>query len=138
MAGGHRTTVTVNGRTAPPASIVEVTSASAPGPEAAAASVSLSEMVPQAASVVEVDLSPVARRLEADRAAWLQRGIEPSFTPYFAAALLAAVRQVPQANAAFDAEARGIRRYPAVHLGLSLATAHATPSCPAGVSQAAT
>src|SRR5260370_17235711 len=118
MAGGHRTTVPVNGRTAPPASIVEVTSASAPGPEAAAASVSLSEMVPQAASVVEVDLSPVARRLEADRAAWLQRGIEPSFTPYFAEALLAAVRQVPQANAAFDAGSPAIPPHPPRPLSL--------------------
>jgi len=135
---GQRTTLTVNGRTAPPASIVEVTSASAPGPEAAAASVSLSQMVPQAASVVEVDLSPAARRLEADRAAWLQRGIEPSFTPYFAEALLAAVRQVPQANAAFDAEARGIRRYPAVHLGLSLANADGTAACHALVRDADT
>src|SRR5712692_3512207 len=135
---GQRTTLAVNGRTPPPASIVEATSASAPGPDAAAASVSLSQMVPQASSVVEVDLSRAARRLDADRAAWLQRGIEPSFTPYFAEALLAAVRQVPQANAAFDAEARGIRRYPAVHLGLSVANADGTSACHAVVRDADT
>jgi 2-oxoisovalerate dehydrogenase E2 component (dihydrolipoyl transacylase) len=39
------------------------------------------------------------------------------------------LRQVPQANAAFDAEARGIRRYPAVHLGLSIASADGTSAC---------
>jgi 2-oxoisovalerate dehydrogenase E1 component beta subunit len=78
--------------------------------------------VPQASSVVEVDLSHVARRIEESREAWLQRGIEPGFTPFVAGALLAALRSVPQANAAFDAEARGIRRYPAVHLGLSISS----------------
>ena len=81
---------------------------------------------PQAASVIEVDLTRVAKRLEDSRQPWLQRGIEPGFTPFFAEALLAALRQVPQANAGFDAEARGIRRYPAVHLGLSVANADAT------------
>jgi len=81
--------------------------------------------VPQASSVVEVDVSRVAKRIEERREAWQQRGIEPSFTPFFAAALLAAIRTVSQANAAFDAEARGIRRYPAVHLGLSLTSTDA-------------
>jgi 2-oxoisovalerate dehydrogenase E1 component beta subunit len=78
---------------------------------------------PQAASVIEIDLTRVAKHLEDSRDAWLQRGIEPSFTPFFAEALLAALRQVPQANAAFDAEARGIRRYASVHLGLSVSDA---------------
>jgi 2-oxoisovalerate dehydrogenase E1 component beta subunit len=78
---------------------------------------------PQAASVIEIDLTRAAKRLDESRDAWLQRGIEPSFTPFFAEALLAALRQVPQANAAFDAEARGIRRYASVHLGLSVSDA---------------
>jgi 2-oxoisovalerate dehydrogenase E1 component beta subunit len=78
--------------------------------------------IPQAASIVEIDLTHVQRRLDETRAAWLQRGIAPSFTAYFAEALLAALRTVPQANAAFDAPARGIRRHAAVHLGLSLAS----------------
>jgi 2-oxoisovalerate dehydrogenase E1 component beta subunit len=115
----------------------EAASASVAGPEApaafasagSAASVSAREILPQASSVVEIDLSRVARRLEADREAWQLRGIEPSFTPFFAEALLAALRQVPQANAAFDAEARGIRRYPAVHLGLSVASVDGSSAC---------
>jgi 2-oxoisovalerate dehydrogenase E2 component (dihydrolipoyl transacylase) len=52
-----------------------------------------------------------------------QRRIEPSFTPFFAAALVAALHAVPHANAAFDAEAKGIRHYVGVHLGLSVASA---------------
>jgi 2-oxoisovalerate dehydrogenase E1 component beta subunit len=82
--------------------------------------------IPQAASVVEVDLSRAVQRLEAEREAWVQRGVEPSLTAFFAEALLAAVREVPQANAAFDAERRAIRRYSAVHLALSVAGADAT------------
>jgi pyruvate/2-oxoglutarate dehydrogenase complex dihydrolipoamide acyltransferase (E2) component len=78
--------------------------------------------IPQAASIVEVDLTRATKRLEAGRQAWLRRGIEPNLTPYFAEALLAAIRSVPQANAAFDAAARGVRRHPAVHLGLSVAS----------------
>jgi pyruvate/2-oxoglutarate dehydrogenase complex dihydrolipoamide acyltransferase (E2) component len=77
--------------------------------------------IPQAASVVEIDLTRVAARLEGERDAWARRGLEPSYTPFFAEALVAALRKVPQANAAFEADARAIRRYPAVHIGLSIA-----------------
>src|SRR6266571_1458209 len=79
---GQRTTVAVNGRTPPPNAATG--------------------KMPQAASIVEVDLSRVERRITESRDAWLQRSVEPSFTPFFAEALLAALRQVPQANAAFD------------------------------------
>jgi 2-oxoisovalerate dehydrogenase E1 component beta subunit len=141
---GQRTKLAVNGRSvapAAPSSTGEVAADTVGVPMAArvaAASVSVSETVPQASSVVEVDLSRVAGRLEADRAAWLQRGIEPSYAPFFAEALLAALREVPQANAAFDAEAHGIRRYPAVHLGLSLANADGSSACYASVRDADT
>ena len=79
--------------------------------------------IPQAASIVEVDLSGVTLRLEDGREAWLKRGVEPSFTAFFAEALLLALREVAQANTAFDAEAHAIRRHPAVHLALSAASA---------------
>jgi len=78
--------------------------------------------VPQAASVVEVDLTRVARHLDAVRDAWSTRGIEPDYTPFIAEALLVALKRVPQANAAFDGDARAIRRYAAVNLGVSVAT----------------
>jgi pyruvate/2-oxoglutarate dehydrogenase complex dihydrolipoamide acyltransferase (E2) component len=79
--------------------------------------------VPQAASVVEIDLSRVTRDLDANREAWMQRGVEPDLTAYFVEALLSAVRQVPLANASFDSAGGGIRRQAAVHLGLSLLSA---------------
>src|SRR5439155_14266268 len=86
--------------------------------------------VPQASSVIEVDLSHVVRRLDDSREAWLQRGIQqPGFTPFLAAALLAALRGLPQANASFDADVLGIRRYSAVHLGLSLASQDGSHAC---------
>jgi pyruvate/2-oxoglutarate dehydrogenase complex dihydrolipoamide acyltransferase (E2) component len=123
---GQRATLAVNGRSEPNANAGYRPSGAA------------SEKIPQAASIVEVDLSRVALRLEADREAWQQRAIEPDFTPYFAEALLASLRQVPQANAAFDADGRGIRRYPAVHLGLSLSNIDGASACHAVVRDADT
>jgi 2-oxoisovalerate dehydrogenase E1 component subunit beta len=83
--------------------------------------------IPQAASVVEVDLTHTDLRLDASRAAWLERGTSATFTVYIAEALIAALRDVPQANAAFSTE--GIRQHPAVHLGVSLATADGNAAC---------
>jgi 2-oxoisovalerate dehydrogenase E1 component beta subunit len=123
----QRATQAPNGRLpspAAPASPDEATTVKAGGARGPA-----SETVPQAASIVEIDLSRVQRRREESREAWVQRGIEPGFTPFFAEALLAALRDVPQANAAFDAEAGGIRRYRAVHLGLSLASLEGSAAC---------
>ena len=74
-------------------------------------------------SVVEIDLSRVAERIAASRAPGSNARSSQASRPFFAEALLAAVRRVPQANAAFDAEAGGIRRYSAVQLGMSVAAA---------------
>ena len=90
----------------------------APGPTPGVAT--MAPGVPQAASVVEIDLSRVTRHLDLVRAPWLERGIEPDLTANFAEALLSALRQVPLANAGFDSGANAIQRYPAVHLGLSV------------------
>jgi 2-oxoisovalerate dehydrogenase E1 component subunit beta len=103
---GQRAMLAVNGRTEPPASAV-----------------------PEAASVVEVDLTHTAARLDASKDTWSQRGLEPTFTAYIADALIAALREVPQANAAFSWA--GIRRHSAVHLGVSLATADGQAACDA-------
>ncbi len=76
--------------------------------------------VPQASSVVEVDLTRVAEHLEQHRGTLAARGLPLSHTPYFVQALAAALAALPQANAAFDARTPGIRRYHAVHVGLSV------------------
>ncbi len=95
-----------------------------------------SDEVPQASSVVEVDLSRVLERMEHDRIAWAAREAQPDTTAYVAEALLAALNKVPQANATFDND--GIRRYPAVHLGLSVLAADGTAARHAVVSDADT
>jgi 2-oxoisovalerate dehydrogenase E1 component beta subunit len=76
--------------------------------------------VPQAASVVEVDLTNVMQELQRHAGEWSKRGLPPSPTAFIAEALVAALRAVPRANAAFDAQGQGIRQYPDVRLGLSL------------------
>jgi 2-oxoisovalerate dehydrogenase E1 component beta subunit len=81
------------------------------------------KLIPQASSVIEVDLTRALARLDELRGRWDERGISATTTPLFAAALLAALRSVPMANAAFDPDARAIRRFAAVHLGLSVAGA---------------
>jgi 2-oxoisovalerate dehydrogenase E1 component beta subunit len=78
--------------------------------------------VPQAASVVEVDLSSVAQTLERNRATWTSRALEPTYIAFFAEALLAALARVPQANASLDADGQSIQRYRTVHLGLAVAS----------------
>jgi 2-oxoisovalerate dehydrogenase E1 component beta subunit len=126
----QRTMVPVNGRAWEAAAPASALAEPAPvaGPEAGSTwselVVRASQQIPQASSVVEVDLSQAARRLERSRDQWRQRGLESglSLTPLFAEALLGALREVPQANAAFDEQARGLRRYAAVHLGVSLAS----------------
>jgi 2-oxoisovalerate dehydrogenase E1 component beta subunit len=75
---------------------------------------------PQAASVVEVDLSQVSTHVARVQPTWIERRVEPTLSAYFAEALLAALRKVPHANASFDGAASGIRRHSAVHLGLSV------------------
>jgi 2-oxoisovalerate dehydrogenase E1 component beta subunit len=77
-----------------------------------------STSIPQASSVIEVDLTHTASRIQGSTDAWHQRGIEPTYTPWFAEALLHALKAAPQANAAFSED--GIRRHAAVHLGVSL------------------
>lgn len=106
-------------------SVAELTPSSAPAEQATSmtppeSTGAVAGLIPQASSVVEVDLTRVADRMRTTREVWVQRGVEPSYTAYFAEALLAALRDVPQANAAFDADAAAIQRHPAVHLGLSI------------------
>ena len=61
----------------------------------------------QAASVVEVDLSRAAQRLEERPRAWQLRGIEPALRRFSPRRCWQALRDVPQANAAFDDRRHG-------------------------------
>lgn len=104
-------------RTSPPAWSASSDRPAAPEPEPAPALTP----VPEASSVIEIDLSMLQARMAADHAQWLQRGLGPTPTPYFADALLEALRDAPQTNAVFDPRAGGVRHHVAVHLGLSIA-----------------
>jgi 2-oxoisovalerate dehydrogenase E1 component subunit beta len=113
----QRAALVVNGRASAPSAAAP---AHATGEAAKIAQKSWAE-IPQASSVIEIDLTRVSLGQDRDRQLFAQRGVATDgYTPYLAEALLAAIAQVPQANAAFDAEARGIQRYAAVHLGVSL------------------
>jgi 2-oxoisovalerate dehydrogenase E1 component beta subunit len=79
-------------------------------------------VIPQASSVIEVDLTRATAYLDQARSSWQERGVESTPTSLFVAALLSALRARPEANAAFDAEAQTIHRFAAVHLGLSVAS----------------
>jgi 2-oxoisovalerate dehydrogenase E1 component beta subunit len=76
---------------------------------------------PQAASVVEIDLSHAVYAMQHAAHGMQARGVQPSVTHLVAEALVGALKHVPHANAAWTAD--GIRRSPAVHLGLTLSTA---------------
>jgi 2-oxoisovalerate dehydrogenase E1 component subunit beta len=83
--------------------------------------------IPQASSVIEVDLTHTAERLAGAREDWLARGIEAAYTAWFAEALVTALKEAPQANAAFHSE--GVQRHPAIHLGVSLVSADGQIAC---------
>lgn len=108
------------------------TAAGAPAPSPSAASHSVADgwtalvsrsatEVPQAASVIEVELTHVTQRLADSAAEWAARGVIPGTTAFFADAFVAALRALPRANAAFDGQA--IRHHPAVHLGVGVLAA---------------
>ncbi len=105
----------------PPADGEVAEPADAEGPSWAELMTASAGGVPQAASVVEVDLSRVAAHMEANRVAWAERGVEAPYTGYFLLALVAAIEATKRGNASFDAEGQGVRRYGAVHVALSVA-----------------
>jgi len=137
---GQRGVVSVNGRESPPPPLGEGWGEGGIRPDASWTELvsEAAREIPQAASVVEVDLTNLTRRLDASRETWRRRGIEPSFTPFFAEALLQALHEVPHANAAFDAVGRGIRGYPAVHLAVSVTNAHGSAASHAVIRDADT
>lgn len=83
--------------------------------------------VPQAASVVEVDLSSVVQAMERARDTWQTRGLHPHhlYAGFFARALAVGVQEAPRVNAAYDEAAGVIRRFHALSLGLSVRGADA-------------
>jgi pyruvate dehydrogenase E2 component (dihydrolipoyllysine-residue acetyltransferase) len=77
----------------------------------------------QLTTVVEVDVTSVARLRNRTKDSFVQReGVKLSFLPFFAKAAVEALKTYPQLNAAIDTEAGEITYHPAEHLGIAVDT----------------
>ncbi|HXF64419.1 MAG TPA: dihydrolipoamide acetyltransferase family protein, partial [Caldilineaceae bacterium] len=84
---------------------------------------------PHVTTVFEVDMTAVVLHREAHKAAFAQKGLRLTFTPYFVAAAAQALRQVPEANARFyvageggqdDGGQSGILFQRRIHIGIAV------------------
>lgn len=73
---------------------------------------------PHVTTVMEADLSRVVAHREANKEAFARDGIRLTFTAYFAAATVEALRAVPQVNSSWSEQ--GIVLHPRVHLGIAV------------------
>ncbi|HWL99247.1 MAG TPA: 2-oxoglutarate dehydrogenase, E2 component, dihydrolipoamide succinyltransferase [Nocardioidaceae bacterium] len=77
----------------------------------------------QLTTVVEVDVTAIARLRQAKKDEFAQReGVKLSFTPFFAKAVVDSLKGHPKLNAAIDAEKGEITYYDAEHLGMAVDT----------------
>lgn len=76
---------------------------------------------PHVMSLYEADMTAVVRHREAHKAEYAAKGIDLTFTPYFVAAVAAALRANPQVNSSFTPD--GFLRHPRIHIGVAVAMA---------------
>ena len=77
----------------------------------------------QLTTVVEVDITRIARLREHAKAEFLRReGVKLSFLPFFALAAVEALRVHPNLNASIDTEAGTVTYHDAEHLGIAVDT----------------
>ena len=77
----------------------------------------------QLTTVVEVDVTAIARLRQAKKDEFAQReGVKLSFTPFFAKAVVDSLKGHPKLNAAIDTEKGEITYYDAEHLGMAVDT----------------
>jgi 2-oxoglutarate dehydrogenase E2 component (dihydrolipoamide succinyltransferase) len=77
----------------------------------------------QLTTVVEVDVTKIARLRERAKAAFEAReGVKLSFLPFFAVATVEALKVHPALNASIDTEAKTITYHDAEHLGIAVDT----------------
>ncbi|QPC82001.1 2-oxo acid dehydrogenase subunit E2 [Phototrophicus methaneseepsis] len=74
---------------------------------------------PHVTTVFEVDLSHVVAHRQANKAIFDQQGVNLTYTPYFVAACIPAIRQYPVFNSRWEEE--GIRLNPVVNMGIAVA-----------------
>jgi 2-oxoglutarate dehydrogenase E2 component (dihydrolipoamide succinyltransferase) len=73
---------------------------------------------PHVTTVFEVDMTAVVQHREQHKAAYIDKGIKLTFTPYFVAAAATALQQVPAVNSRFT-EA-GIVQQRRIHIGVAV------------------
>jgi 2-oxoglutarate dehydrogenase E2 component (dihydrolipoamide succinyltransferase) len=73
---------------------------------------------PHVTTVFEVDVSAVARHLEASKAAFEREGVKLTFTPYFVTAIVAALKAYPVVNSSWSDE--GLVLHRAVNIGMAV------------------
>lgn len=76
---------------------------------------------PHVTTVYEVDMTAVVRHREANKQHFAEKGITLTFTPYFVAAVTAALRDVPEANSQFTEEGLLVRQR--IHIGMAVSLA---------------
>jgi 2-oxoglutarate dehydrogenase E2 component (dihydrolipoamide succinyltransferase) len=78
---------------------------------------------PHVTTVFEVDMTAVVRHREQHKAAYADRGVRLTFTPYFVAATARALRAVPAANARFHSagEQSALVLLRRIHIGVAVA-----------------
>jgi 2-oxoglutarate dehydrogenase E2 component (dihydrolipoamide succinyltransferase) len=85
------------------------------------------QTVPHVTTVFEADMTAVVLHREAHKAAFAQKGLRLTFTPYFVAAAAHALRQVPALNARFHTASdgqgsqSGIVYHRRIHIGVAVA-----------------
>ena len=73
---------------------------------------------PHVTTVFEVDLSRVVAHREVNKAAFERDGVRLTFTPYFVAASVAALKAYPQVNSSFTDE--GLRLHKPINIGVAV------------------
>jgi 2-oxoglutarate dehydrogenase E2 component (dihydrolipoamide succinyltransferase) len=73
---------------------------------------------PHVTTVMEADMRRVVAHRQAHREAFAREGVNLTYTAYFAAACVAALRAVPMVNASWTEQ--GIRLHPHIHLGIAV------------------
>jgi pyruvate dehydrogenase E2 component (dihydrolipoamide acetyltransferase)/2-oxoisovalerate dehydrogenase E2 component (dihydrolipoyl transacylase) len=72
--------------------------------------------------VDECEVSELVRLRESLRDAYAQAGIKLTYLPFFVKAVVAALKEIPIANASLDEEANEIILYDRYHIGIAVAT----------------
>lgn len=75
------------------------------------------QVAPQVTTIMEADLSRVVAHRQANQETFARDGVRLTYSAYFVAASVAALKAYPLVNASWSEE--GVRLHPAIHIGLA-------------------